>query len=275
MEASIPCRHPLPRQLQHQLHPRARRPSPFSRIPVVQTFASAGASASGGHSGTEPIGQVSSSDGDQPHIRYTSGGYYEIELPGKTWDRLIPHSGISPPSTTEFQPQSSDLAYFIISDSKASGYQYSELAAWVDPSSNRYGAVAVRRCNSSRTGAGHGVVNVQRNRQRLIRRHQLQLVRWFISRSRLRHRRSRLRLCKRDSRRVDQPEPQRLQPGDDRHVRLQGHASFRSEARPIPASSPLRRRGRIISWGNSPVRMRKRRLARGRCPSFLPPEAAP
>ncbi len=98
--------------------------------PVVQTFASAGASASGGHSGTQPIGQVSSGDGDQPHIRYTSGGYYEIELPGKTWDRLIPHSGISPPSTTEFQPQSSDLAYFIISDSKASGYQYSELAAW-------------------------------------------------------------------------------------------------------------------------------------------------
>ena len=110
--------------------------------PVAQTFASAGASASGGFSGSQPIGQVSSGDGDQPHIRYTSGGFYEIELPGKTWDRLIPHSGISPPSTTEFQPQSSDLAYFAISDSKASGYQYSELASWGDSSSNRYGAVA-------------------------------------------------------------------------------------------------------------------------------------
>ncbi len=243
--------------------------------PVVQTFASAGASASGGFSGSQPIGQVSSGDGDQPHIRYTSGGFYEIELPGKTWDRLIPHSGISPPSTTEFQPQSSDLAYFAISDSKASGYQYSELASWGDPSSNRYGAVAFGAATlpgqvpvtgsstySEIVNGSSDVINSNSfdGSYRVPVSGTVDLGFDF---------------GKRDSRRVDQPEPQRLQPGDDRHVRLQGHAFFRSEARPIPASSPPRRRGRIISWDSSPVRMRKRRLARGRCPSFSPREAAP
>ena len=242
--------------------------------PAAQTFASAGASASGGFSGSQPIGQVSSGDVDQPHIRYTSGGLYEIELPGKTWDRLIPHSGISPPSMTEFQPQSSDLAYFIISDSKASGYQYSELAAWADPGSNRYGAVAFGAATLPGqvpvTGSStySGIVNGSSD---VINSNSFD-----------------------GSYRV--PVSGTVDLGFDfAKGTLDGSISlnlndyspatigtfafkdtvFRSEARPIPASSPLRRRGRIISWGNSPVRMRKRRSARGRCPSFSRREAAP
>ena len=203
------------------------------------------------------------------------GGYYEIESPGETWDRLIPHSGNFPPvhdripaSVVGLSPNFDHLGR------KASGYQYSELAAWVGSSSNRYGAVAFGAQLFPDTCRSRGS-RLQRN---LSTAHPTSSTPTrsmvhiafpspapSISASTLQKGLSAGRSASTSTitaRRRSARSPSRTR-------------SFRSEARPIPASSPLRRRGRIISWGNSPVRMRKRRLARGRCPSFLPPEAAP
>jgi hypothetical protein len=108
--------------------------------PTPQTYTSVGASAAGAFFDTGSLGSVSSSDADQPHIRYTTAGYYEIQLPGKDWDGLIPHKGYLPPSENVFQPASSNN-YFVIEQAKDKGYLYSELASWSDDA-QRYGTVA-------------------------------------------------------------------------------------------------------------------------------------
>ena len=80
------------------------------------------------------LSTLSNADVDQPHIRYNSGGFYEIELPGSSWDRLVHYKGLANPTSGNnyFQPASrpQNLGYLLTSGPKSAGYSYSELAAW-------------------------------------------------------------------------------------------------------------------------------------------------
>jgi hypothetical protein len=71
---------------------------------------------------------------DQPRIRYTSRGRYEVQLPGSTYDTLVHYKGLANPSPDNnfFQPQgvAANAATLIISLSRLDGYVYSEIASW-------------------------------------------------------------------------------------------------------------------------------------------------
>jgi hypothetical protein len=77
---------------------------------------------------------LSSADSDQVHIRYNAGGYYEIEMPGAAWDRLVHYKGLVNPTADNnyFQPASvpQNKGYLITSISRDKGYSYSEMGAW-------------------------------------------------------------------------------------------------------------------------------------------------
>ena len=70
----------------------------------------------------------------QPKIRYTAAGYYEIQLPGMSYDRLIHYRGLLDPTTDNnfFQPSGvvTNGATLVISSSRLEGYNDSELASW-------------------------------------------------------------------------------------------------------------------------------------------------
>lgn len=89
---------------------------------------------------------MSNAGQDQPHIRYNAGGYYEIEMPGASWDRLIPYKGLVDPGADNnyFQPQSvaQNLGYLATSNSRLNGYSYSELASWGSAAAGRWGWLA-------------------------------------------------------------------------------------------------------------------------------------
>jgi hypothetical protein len=122
--------------------------------PSAGQYAIAGASIAGpgGNldtytSASDRFGAVSSADQDQPQIRYNAGGYYEIEMPGAAWDRLIPYKGdVNPDPATNnyFQPQSvaQNYGYLVTSNTRNSGYSYSELAGWGSAAAGRWGWVA-------------------------------------------------------------------------------------------------------------------------------------
>jgi hypothetical protein len=103
-----------------------------------QTFGSAGVSATGTGSGaTQGFNALSSADADQVHIRYTSGGYYEIKIPGADWDRLTFAKGVIPADpefANDFQPQSAPQsgAHLVTGLARTDGYKYSEIASWYD-----------------------------------------------------------------------------------------------------------------------------------------------
>jgi hypothetical protein len=102
--------------------------------PVPTTYASVGVTST-----------LSTADADQPHIRYTSGGYYEIQMPGAAYDRLIFYKGAIPadPSTFNmFQPAAvaQNQAIFTTSNARLAGYHYSEMASWLTQTSS--GSVA-------------------------------------------------------------------------------------------------------------------------------------
>jgi hypothetical protein len=122
--------------------------------PTIGEYASVGASISG-HGGNldtygsanDRFGTVSSSDPQQPHIRYNAAGYYEIEMPAAQWDRLVPYGGIlnpDPSTNNYFQPQSiaMNLGYLVTNNSRNSGYSYSELGGWGSASAARWGYTA-------------------------------------------------------------------------------------------------------------------------------------
>src|SRR5689334_3826773 len=118
--------------------------------PVVGEFASAGVSApaqSTGNGGSAKVfGPLSNADADQVHLRYTSGGLYEIQMPGAAWDTLTIAKGVTPadPSTNNsFQPASAPQngAFLSTSVAKLQGYQYSEMANWRD-GTGRFGELA-------------------------------------------------------------------------------------------------------------------------------------
>ena len=106
--------------------------------PSAQTFETVGVAArQTGSDATLGISGLSNADADQVHIRYTSGGYYEIEMPGASWDKLDFAKGIIPqdPSfANDFQPESAPQngAHLITTISRSEGYKYSELAGWYD-----------------------------------------------------------------------------------------------------------------------------------------------
>jgi hypothetical protein len=135
-------------------------PSPPAGPPPVKIFAnptpveyaSVGASVSGPggnldtySSASATLGPVSASDADQPHIRFSAGGYYEIEMPGTAWDRLVHYKGLVNPSTDNnyFQPASvAQNQAYLITASLISGYTYSELGGWGSSAASRWGYVA-------------------------------------------------------------------------------------------------------------------------------------
>jgi len=134
--------------------------------PTAQTFASAGVSATGTGSG---FTSLSKADADQVHIRYSSGGYYEIQIPGAAWEKLTFAKGTIPadPATAnDFQPESAPQggAYLITEIARTKGYKYSELAAWSDGAS-RFGQVAFGEATLAsempQTGSAsyHGIVS--------------------------------------------------------------------------------------------------------------------
>jgi hypothetical protein len=80
---------------------------------------------------------ISTASADQPKIRYTSGGFYEVQLPGRSFERIVPYS-----DRFTIAPQENDAtpeALLQISRSRDSGYNYSEIAKWSSESADRFG----------------------------------------------------------------------------------------------------------------------------------------
>lgn len=102
--------------------------------PTAQTFASVGVAATDTGKGFTGL---TTADSDQLHIRYSSGGYYEVQMPGASWDKLDFAKGSTPADpqqALEFQPESASQtgAHLIIRGSREDGYKYSEQAYWYD-----------------------------------------------------------------------------------------------------------------------------------------------
>ncbi len=108
--------------------------------PQPGTYATVGASAAGlgGYVKSEdPIGPISTASGDQPHIRYTTDGHYEVLLPGAGWEQLVPYGqGTSPDVLTVASSPTTQLVV-----SRLDNYQYSALSTWSSPE-DRYGTFA-------------------------------------------------------------------------------------------------------------------------------------
>ena len=121
--------------------------------PSIGEYASVGASVNSpggsldGYSNPDVrFGDVSTKAEDQPLVRYTSEGYYEVRLPGSSWDRLVHYKGLGEPTSFNnyFQPASvaQNQAHLIVRRSRDNGYVHSELAGWSSASSSRFGYVA-------------------------------------------------------------------------------------------------------------------------------------
>jgi hypothetical protein len=122
--------------------------------PVPGQLASVGASVTGpgGNLDTYPtatssFGTISTQDSDQAHIRYTSDGFYEVEMPGSAWDRLVAYKGLQDPGPDNnyFQPAgvAQNRGYVVTRNSRNTGYSYSELASWGSEAASRWGYVAI------------------------------------------------------------------------------------------------------------------------------------
>ena len=121
--------------------------------PTIGQYASVGASISGPggnldtySSATERFGTISTDPADQAHIRYTAGGFYEVQLAGANWDRLVPYElMVDPhPDNNYFQPASvqANYGYVLTSNSRNNGYTYSEIASWGSSAQHRRGYFA-------------------------------------------------------------------------------------------------------------------------------------
>ena len=75
-----------------------------------------------------------SSAADQPKIRYTSEGTYEVQLPGDAYDRLVHAPNITNPSPGQpfLRLASQPINHFTIGSSQ-SGFRYSAMASWWRP----------------------------------------------------------------------------------------------------------------------------------------------
>lgn len=123
--------------------------------PTVGEYASVGASIAGpgGNldtytSASDRFGTVSTAPADQAHIRYTSGGFYEVRLAGADWDRLVPYKGLANPdpnTNNYFQPNGvpANYGFVVTRNSRNDGYLYSELASWGSAAQGRWGWVGL------------------------------------------------------------------------------------------------------------------------------------
>lgn len=135
-------------------------PSPAPTYPAVTIFANpapqeyttVGVSTTSAGDGYQPIAEdarltdLSLAPADQPKIRYNSAGYYEVQLPGTNYDRLIHYKGLVNPTPDNnfFQTASApqNHATFITRRSAELGFSHAELASWTDTTTGRMGYVA-------------------------------------------------------------------------------------------------------------------------------------
>lgn len=120
--------------------------------PTPQEYAAVGVSTTSAGDGYTPVSQdakladVSFNPSQQPKIRYNAAGYYEVQLPGASYDRLIHYKGLADPTPDNnfFQTASASQnhATFITRRATDLGFSYSELASWSDANSGRTGYVA-------------------------------------------------------------------------------------------------------------------------------------
>jgi hypothetical protein len=129
----------------------AAPPVTIFNTPQVGTFVSAGASKAGArffeNSTTRDtrFSGISGAAGDQPQIRYTPDGHYEVTFPSRDWSVLVQDTqGRSDPLTIDNPSfQSADGGgKVIIYSSRKNGYNYSELAAWSSATLDRAGTFA-------------------------------------------------------------------------------------------------------------------------------------
>jgi hypothetical protein len=112
--------------------------------PAPGEFATVGATAHASNleNLSAPLGTISSADSDLPHIRYTTDGTYEIELPGPPINGFSWHplsvQGSNPNALTD---DVGDLL-LSLSDSRDNGYRYSEMAFYSSPDTGQIGAIA-------------------------------------------------------------------------------------------------------------------------------------
>lgn len=123
--------------------------------PTPQEYASVGVSVTGPGGNLDTyespdtrFDSVSSAEADQAKIRYSSAGYYEIQMPGGAWDRLVHYGFLDTPNPEDnnyFEPESveTNFGYLVIGNAAKSGdYDYSEIGAWGSAAAGRYGAMA-------------------------------------------------------------------------------------------------------------------------------------
>ena len=132
--------------------PSSAPPVKIFTAPLAGEYASIGASIAGpgGNLDTYPaptsFGTISTADPQQAHIRYTSAGYYELQLPGSSFDRLVHYRGIVNPDSNNnyFEPQSTQMnrAFLVTRNARDQGYSYSELGGWGSQAASRWGYVA-------------------------------------------------------------------------------------------------------------------------------------
>lgn len=131
--------------------PPTNPPVTIFAAPMPGQYASVGVSTNDdlSKSTSARLKSISFADADQPHIRYTSSGFYEIELPRSAWDRLTHYKGLVNPEAGNnyFQPASApqNYGYLVISNARDSGYKYSEMGSWGDLNlslEGRFGALA-------------------------------------------------------------------------------------------------------------------------------------
>ena len=136
--------------------------------PQPGTYATVGASAAGlgGYVKSEdPIGPISTASGDQPHIRYTTDGHYEVLLPGAGWEQLgaIWSEHFAGCADGRFQ-----------SDHPAGRLEARQLSIFgtlnLEFARRSLRHVRLRGANSGRRGTGDGVGKLPRRRHRPKRR---------------------------------------------------------------------------------------------------------
>ena len=122
-------------------------PTPGQYASVGVSIAGPGGNLDTYDSATDRYGSVSSAPADQPSIRYSSAGYYEIQMPGGSWDRLVHYGGLANPTSANnyFEPESVETnhAYLVVFNAaKDKGYAHSEMGGWGSAAAGRYGYIA-------------------------------------------------------------------------------------------------------------------------------------
>lgn len=101
-------------------------------------------------------------DSSLPHIRYSSGGYYELQVPGKTWEQLKIPSNVVPQDPATFNYfTTADGDAVSISLARLSGYRYSEFDGYTLAfgSATPPGGVPVTGA-ATYTGIAHGTTDL-------------------------------------------------------------------------------------------------------------------